>query len=62
MVKAATDFLGDHCVMFETDYPHPTCLYPNGRESLKKSLSDVSDETVKKIVQDNAAQLYRIAV
>ncbi len=62
LVKAATDFLGDHCVMFETDYPHPTCLYPNGRQSLKKTLSDVSDETMRKIVQDNAAQLYRIPV
>jgi len=62
LVKPAIDFLGDRCVMFETDYPHPTCLYPNGRETLKKALADVSDETTRRIVQDNAAQLYRIPV
>lgn len=61
-VKPAIDFLGPQCVMFETDFPHPTCLYPRDDDRLRQTLSGLSDEVIKMIMQDNAAELYRIPV
>jgi predicted TIM-barrel fold metal-dependent hydrolase len=62
MLKPALDYIGTDNVMFETDYPHPTCIYPDPRSTLKKAVADLSDETVRKLTQDNASRLYRIPV
>jgi predicted TIM-barrel fold metal-dependent hydrolase len=47
-------------VLFETDFPHPTCLYPNNREHLTKVLSGWDAGIRRRVLQDNAAELYRI--
>lgn len=62
MVGAAIDFLGSQCVMFETDFPHPTCLYPRDDDRLATTLEGLGDDVVRQIMQDNAAALYRIEV
>jgi predicted TIM-barrel fold metal-dependent hydrolase len=49
-------------VLFETDFPHPTCLYPDSAEHLASVLGDVSPEVRRKVLQDNAASLYRIPI
>ena len=62
MVKPAIDFLGPNCVMFETDFPHPTCLYPRDDDRLNATLSGLSPQVIAQVMQDNAAALYRIPV
>jgi predicted TIM-barrel fold metal-dependent hydrolase len=52
--------VGVNNVLVETDVPHPTCLYPNPREHFAKVLADVSPHVRRRILQDNAAELYRI--
>src|SRR6185369_7989701 len=52
------DYLGADNIMWETDFPHPTCLYPNPVERSAKALAGVDPASVRKIVQDNAAKLY----
>jgi predicted TIM-barrel fold metal-dependent hydrolase len=47
-------------VMFETDFPHPTCLYGNVRERIETAFAGVDDETRHKVLYDNAARLYRV--
>ena len=54
--------VGINNVMFETDFPHPTCLYPKHREHVAKVLADVAPDVRKRVLQDNAAELYRIAL
>ena len=54
--------LGAETVLFETDFPHPTCLYPNGRDHIRSSLAQLDDYTRRRVLQDNAAALYRIEV
>ncbi|MAG30330.1 MAG: amidohydrolase [Deltaproteobacteria bacterium] len=54
------DQVGEDNVLFETDYPHPTCLYPHVREYIDEISADWSDTRKRKILQDNAAQLYKI--
>ena len=47
-------------VLVETDVPHPTCLYPGAREHFSKVLAGVDGDVRRRILQDNAAALYRI--
>jgi predicted TIM-barrel fold metal-dependent hydrolase len=54
--------IGVNNIMFETDFPHATCLYPDGREHLCEVMKDVDEATRRRVLQDNAAELYRIAL
>jgi predicted TIM-barrel fold metal-dependent hydrolase len=54
------DAVGEDNLMFETDFPHPTCLYPAPLKTAEANLSDLSTEVQRKILGENAAQLYRL--
>ncbi|MEI8002292.1 MAG: amidohydrolase family protein [Actinomycetes bacterium] len=54
------DALGEDQILFETDYPHPTCLYPDPLPRVAEATSGLPDDTVRKILQDNAASLYKV--
>jgi predicted TIM-barrel fold metal-dependent hydrolase len=56
------DDIGVNNVMLMTDIPHPTCLYPNTREYIASVTADLDPIVRRRIVHDNAAELYRIAV
>ena len=56
------DEIGVKNIMVETDIPHPTCLYPNAREYLAKTFVDTDLETRRRLLQDNAAELYKISL
>ena len=58
--KQLIDALGEDNVLFETDFPHPTCLYPDVKEYIHEVTADWSDERRRKILQDNAAALYKV--
>jgi predicted TIM-barrel fold metal-dependent hydrolase len=47
-------------ILFETDFPHPTCLYGNVREQIDASLSAASSDARRRILWENAAALYGI--
>jgi len=51
----------DNC-MFETDFPHPTCLYPDSLGYARRALADVDPEIVRKVVCGTASKLYNIPV
>ena len=59
-LRPAIDALGEDRILFETDYPHPTCLYPEPLPRVAETVADLPDDTVRRILQDNAADLYRI--
>lgn len=61
-IKPTVDFLGSECLMFETDFPHPTCLYPRDDQSLMDALEGLTSVDIRRILQDNAAELYRIDI
>jgi predicted TIM-barrel fold metal-dependent hydrolase len=46
--------------LFETDFPHPTCLYPKPLEAVQAKMATLSPETRAKILGENARQLYRL--
>jgi predicted TIM-barrel fold metal-dependent hydrolase len=47
-------------ILVETDIPHPTCLYPNPAEHFATVLAGLDDHDKRRILQDNAAELYKI--
>jgi predicted TIM-barrel fold metal-dependent hydrolase len=54
--------IGFDNVMFETDFPHPTCLHPSAVEHALKVLEPWGADVQRKVLQDNAAKLYHLPV
>ncbi|HEY3737757.1 MAG TPA: amidohydrolase family protein [Jatrophihabitans sp.] len=51
---------GINNMMVETDIPHPTCLYPTPRDHFARVFANLPLEAKKRVLRDNAAELYRI--
>ena len=54
------DSIGVDNILFETDYPHPVCLYDNVREKIDAALGDATPEAQRKVLFENAAKLYQM--
>ena len=54
------DDIGVDRLMFETDYPHPTSLYPGVQDKLVSVLGGYDHATRKRVLQDNAVELYNL--
>jgi len=52
--------VGEDSILFETDFPHPTCLYPNPLRTVEAKMATLSPEARRKILGENARALYRI--
>ena len=52
--------VGEDSVLFETDFPHPTCLYPKPLDTVAEKMSTLAPEVQRKILGENAAKLYRL--
>ena len=55
------DEIGVDRVLFETDYPHPVCLYGDEvREKIDAAFGDLPAEVGDQVLFDNAAALYGV--
>ncbi len=52
--------VGEDNIMFETDFPHPTCLYPHPLQAVEKKMSVLSPVVRNKILGGTAQKLYRL--
>jgi predicted TIM-barrel fold metal-dependent hydrolase len=52
--------VGEDSILFETDFPHPTCLYPHPLETVQAKMETLPEATQRKIFGENAKQLYRL--
>ena len=59
-LQGLIDEVGEDNCLFETDFPHPTCLYPKPLEAVESQMSSLRPETRRKVLGENAAQLYRV--
>ncbi len=48
--------------MFETDFPHPTCLYPSIQEHVQETLGELEPRVQRKILYENAARVYQLSL
>ena len=54
--------IGSDRVLFETDYPHPICLYGSEvRQKIDAAFGALPEETRHRILFSNAAELYGVA-
>ncbi len=56
------DLIGVDRIMFETDFPHPTCLYDDVQETVEAGLGSQPEDVRRRILFDNAADLYKVEV
>jgi predicted TIM-barrel fold metal-dependent hydrolase len=47
-------------VMFETDFPHPTCVYPDALNTFAQTASGFTREERRKIFGGNAVKVYNL--
>ena len=59
-LQALVDSVGEDNILFETDFPHPTCLYPKPLETVAAKMATLRDSSRRKILGENAAKLYRL--
>lgn len=59
-VRHDLDAIGADNVLFETDYPHPVCLYGNVRDKIRAGLDERTETEADKLLWTNAARLYGV--
>jgi predicted TIM-barrel fold metal-dependent hydrolase len=47
-------------VMFETDFPHPTCLYPI--DDVGNALGGLKEAEIEKVLSGNAIRVYNLPI
>lgn len=62
LVIQAIKQVGEDNCMFETDFPHPTCLYPNPVERAMQVFEDESDDFKRKVFGGNAKRIYNLPI
>jgi len=58
--KTLMETLGVDKVLFETDFPHPTSLYPGVQEHIVDTLGGYDRSVKERVLQRNAAELYNL--
>jgi predicted TIM-barrel fold metal-dependent hydrolase len=58
--KQLLETVGVDRVLFETDYPHPTSLYPGVQEHIVDVLGGYDDSVRKRVLETNAVKLYNL--
>jgi predicted TIM-barrel fold metal-dependent hydrolase len=56
--KQLLETIGIDKVLFETDFPHPTALYPNVQEHLVETLGGNSQDLRRQVLERNAVEHY----
>jgi predicted TIM-barrel fold metal-dependent hydrolase len=59
-LPALIEAVGEDNILFETDFPHPTCMYPSPLETVEKKMLTLPETTRNKILGLNARALYRL--
>ena len=58
--KQLLETVGVDKVLFETDFPHPTALYPNVQEHIVDTLGGYSHDVRRQVLERNAVNLYNL--
>jgi len=52
--------LGVETVMFETDFPHPICLFPI--DDVDAAMGDLTEDEKVKVLSGNAQRVYNLPI
>lgn len=59
-LQELVDKVGEDNIMFETDFPHPTALWPKPLEHVHEAMATLRPECRRKILAENGKKLYRL--
>ena len=60
MTKAVCDLLGDNCIMYSSDFPHPECSWPHSVDNVLEWTNVLGPATMGKLLSGNAEQFLRL--
>jgi predicted TIM-barrel fold metal-dependent hydrolase len=60
MTKAVIDILGDQVLMYQSDYPHPESLFPNGTDVVIGWRDAIGETATRKLMGENAIRYLRL--
>ena len=58
MTKAVMDLLGENCLVYGSDFPHPECDWPKSVDNVL-GWKSISETAMKKLLGDNADTYLR---
>jgi predicted TIM-barrel fold metal-dependent hydrolase len=60
MTKAVVDILGDHVLMYESDFPHPECQFPHSVDKVLEWEPVLGEPAMRKLMAGNAERFLRL--
>jgi predicted TIM-barrel fold metal-dependent hydrolase len=60
MTKAVIDILGDHVLMYESDFPHPECMFPDSTDHVIAWRDVLGEDATRKLMGENAMRFLRL--
>jgi len=60
MTKAVIDLMGDHVLMFASDYPHPETIFPDHADTVIAWRQWLGEQTTQKLMWENATRFLRL--
>ena len=60
MTNAVFDILGDRCLMYSSDFPHPECNWPNSVDNVLAWQSVLGPERMRQLMSANADSYLRM--
>ena len=54
------EHIGLDNIMWESDFPHPTCTWPDSQEYIKRGTAEMTAEERHKVLVGNAVKLYHL--
>jgi predicted TIM-barrel fold metal-dependent hydrolase len=61
MTRAVIDLVGDHVLMFQSDYPHPETIFPDHADAVIAWRETLGEQATQKLMWQNAARFFRLA-
>jgi predicted TIM-barrel fold metal-dependent hydrolase len=58
MAKHVNEFLGDHVLMFGSDYPHAESRFPESADRTLAWQNVIGSEAMKKMMWDNPVRFF----
>jgi uncharacterized protein len=59
-LQQLVDKVGEDNILFETDFPHPTALWPKPLDHVHEAMTTLRPESCRKILGENGTKLYRL--
>jgi predicted TIM-barrel fold metal-dependent hydrolase len=60
LTRGVIDLLGDHVLMFESDYPHPETIFPDHADTVIGWRGALGEDAMRRLMWENASRFFRL--